>query len=903
MFKDGNGSCRFPASEIYRREMNKIWRDFWEKNKPLRGAGWFFRQGLILSYVLVFLVSFIGGRIIYRQLRESTSPNTVRSIRARENVVDVMKVFNTLYQNEAYARSYLQTFDKEYYDLYHAGVDSTFSYLKEMRQRQEGEGETLAEIDTINYLLRRKNENMERLFVAVKDMQRKSVMEVSRRIVDSVRIDVPEEPVKVRVGKVADTTVSVQTKTKPKLGFFKRLASAFKKETVDTVYYVHQQSHIVREDQFSQVKEYQDSLKKVIRQSPVVYEEVRQESSGRLNRQIEVMLRLDESLNRQMMGIFHDWQEAEMESSMEFLQNRTAEMRKLSKTMSWIGTISFLVIVFFLFILLREAFRSQNRSKALAESEAEKAQLLAKRDHLMKSIAHDIKSPLGTIIGSTDIMSRTDLPAESMKYLSYTKAASAYLLELVNNLLDYVKWQSGELKSENTLFCPLDLFNDTQFVYRLQAEGKGLSFKFLAQGLPIARQSMLPHEWFRGDALRIRQITGNLLSNAIKYTASGFVNLYAEWNDTVLKIRVQDSGNGISKEDQATIFSEFTRLGKDTSGVEGTGLGLSVTRKWVELLGGKLELESEEGKGSVFSVEIPLSKVDASEIEKVSTTNRTYQENLEKGRSLRHCRVAVIDDDIILQRVLCDYLNKMGMDVRTTTNPEELAAWVTEAWPHIVVTDLQMPHISGYEVLDRVKSIDPELPVILLTGKHFVELQEKDSIQLTHFSAFVRKPVEFSVLLQVIEQVLQPGEDKPATDEAEGGRFPDKGSNRENGTGSARNKDAAGGATMEEESFDLSDIRTFIGEDKEELKAFVQEFFDTVSEQVEDLKMFLEEGEKEHFRALAHKMASMFGQVKMQESYGILRAWERGSLPERAELEAFEKRMHSMREKILASLS
>lgn len=854
--------------------MKERWKRFWNDICNLKTSGWLFRQGLVLSFFIVFLISVIGGRIVYQQLRLNTTPDTSRIELARENVYDIFKILNTLYQTEAYARSYIQTFDESYHQGYHLGMDSVAAFLELLSQRQVGETGLKGEIDTITALMIRKNENMERLFDMARESRTHTVKEASRRMIDSLSRAVPQHLENVRVEATEDTSVYIHTRPSPKMGFFQRLAQAFKKDKVDTVYYVHQKKHILQENQISTVKDIQDSLKRVIIRSNAVYDEIHRVEVRKVSGQIKEMLQLDQELNRQMMGILRDWQEAEVESSIELLQNRSAELRRMSKTMSLIGAISFFFTVFFVFVFLRSAFRTQEKNKALEVSEAEKAELLAKRDHLMKSIAHDIKSPLSTIIGSTDVLSRVKMPGDSMKYVMYTKAASAYLLELVNNLLDYVRWQRGDMKSESTLFCPTVLFNDIQFVYRLQAEGKGLSFLYLAQGLPIARQSILPREWFKGDALRIRQITSNLLSNSIKYTSSGLVTLSVEWDDTHLTIKVNDTGKGISKDDIGLIFKEFVRIGKDSAGIEGAGLGLSVTKKWVDLLGGTLTVESEEGHGALFVAQLPLEKVDAAEVEKKSMTNRFQAARVKESSSLANYRVAVIDDDVLLNRVLGDYLRKMGMEVRSTTNPEELLSWVAESWPHMVITDLQMPDISGYQVLRRVKAVYPELPVILLTGKNFVSLDEKEEDDLQQFSAYVRKPVDFSVLMQVMEQVLHPSEPDTSVPLEEEDSY----EVRCTGT----------------EEFDLADIYAFIGENKDEIDRFMDDFFETAYDQLEDLKMYKEDSEMEKFRSLCHKMASMFGQLKIKHLYDLLRSWENGTVPDENDLDEFETRLHEI---------
>ena len=402
---------------------------------------------MVLSFILVFLISLSGGILIYRQLRASLAFQPLQVEMARENIYDVSQILNELYQSEAYARSYMQTFEADYYYGYHACLDSAVDRLRAMKARQIVEDPSLTEkVDTIGRILRKKTRNMERLFSYMNTLRQQSLEEASRKIIDSLQIETPWLPPRIEIGEYEDTVVKVERRTENTDGFFKRLSRAFKKEKIDTVYYVHQENRII-EETIQPLEGLHDSLRQAIARTVMEYEDMRRVADARLSRQVDNILKLDLALNEQIMEVLDSWQQTEVEASLQVLRQRADDLRRMSQTIAWIGVLSFLVSFLALFFLLRSALRSQKRERALAVSEAEKAVLLANREQLMKSIAHDIKSPLSTIIGSTDLLDRSGVPDESRHYLQCTKAASTYLLELVNNLLEYVKWQSGELKS------------------------------------------------------------------------------------------------------------------------------------------------------------------------------------------------------------------------------------------------------------------------------------------------------------------------------------------------------------------------------------------------------------------------------------------------------------------------
>lgn len=360
----------------------------------------------------------------------------------------------------------------------------------------------------------------------------------------------------------------------------------------------------------------------------------------------------------------------------------------------------------------------------------------------MLTITHDIKAPAGSIIGYIDLLIRLVNDRRQQFYLSNMKSSAQHLLALVTSLLDYHRLEAGKMDLHPVAFNPHELLTDIYNSFLPLAEKKQLQLDF---------KEKLPETLtLEGDPFRIRQIMENLLSNALKFTAAGGITLQAEYHGNQFVFSISDTGCGMTASEQERIFKEFTRL-SSAQGQEGFGLGLSITRKLVELLLGRIDIESAPGKGSTFKVSMPLPSISP----KPAPDTKEPAITLPKI----HLRIAIIDDDRIqmhLTEAMLHNAEEEVKDLKVETvcceQPEELIEQLKSRTFDLVFTDIQMPAMNGFELLHHLRSQDfaqaQSIPVIAITARG--DMNENDFLQ-KGFAGMLQKPFNQSELKKVVK--------------------------------------------------------------------------------------------------------------------------------------------------------
>lgn len=349
----------------------------------------------------------------------------------------------------------------------------------------------------------------------------------------------------------------------------------------------------------------------------------------------------------------------------------------------------------------------------------------------MLTITHDIKAPVGSIIGYTDLLERITTEERQRFYLNNMQSSAKHLLSLVNSLLDYHRLDAHKMDVNKVTFNPHQLFDTIYISFKPMANAKHLLLEYDC-GEPLNRL-------YIGDPFRTRQIVENLLSNALKFTQEGSITLRAALENGQLHFSISDTGCGISEEEQKRIFQEFTRL-RNAQGQEGFGLGLAITKKLILLLEGDIRIESETGKGSTFHVYLPLPQAP----------NTDKKNKREEGIK----NFILIDDDRIQLQLTAAMLKRPTIHVTCCEQPEELFRQLEENKFDALLTDIQMPAMNGFDLLDAIRALPavrakqfPLLPlphVATWTLNISVPrvLPDVSTNPLTHmkFSRFFRKP-------------------------------------------------------------------------------------------------------------------------------------------------------------------
>lgn len=450
-----------------------------------------------------------------------------------------------------------------------------------------------ARLDTLSSLLTGKQENMKRLVLTLENNSAPQIYQHQISLLVKSQDTVIQKPHITRQIIQKDKSYTVK---EPKKNFFQRLASAFHKPEADTTA-VKQTVQILETDTIHQEFNARDTLAHILDSIESSMKQYNSRRRQRINAQAERLWYTSLELNNRVTQLLESIEKEEQQRLEEESRKAYMVRKQAALTTGLIATAAILLAIVFFVIVWRDITKSNHYRHELEKSKKRAEDLLVSREKLMLTVTHDIKAPVGSIMGYTELLAPHVRENRPQNYLDNIRSSSEHLLNLVGSLLDYHKLEAHKMDLHPVSFSPDELLRTIAQSFLPMAEKKGLALQF--ETSPETRRT------YTGDAFRIRQITDNLLSNALKFTRQGHILLRAKMHGRLLCITVRDTGCGMTAEEQQIIFKEFTRL-SSAQGEEGVGLGLSITLKLVQLLQGEIHLESTPGKGSSFLITLPL---------------------------------------------------------------------------------------------------------------------------------------------------------------------------------------------------------------------------------------------------------------------------------------------------------
>jgi CheY-like chemotaxis protein len=361
-------------------------------------------------------------------------------------------------------------------------------------------------------------------------------------------------------------------------------------------------------------------------------------------------------------------------------------------------------------------------------------------------MSHEIRTPMNAIIGLSDLIRTDNLDERQKEFFADIKKMSKALLQIINDILDFSKIEAGKLDLLPVNFNLRELLNNIVSMYLFTAQSKGLNFEFdMDADVPAVAY---------GDDIRIRQIVTNLLSNAIKYTREGtvrfHVNRFLENGVNYIVFSIEDTGIGIRKEDITRIFDTFEQLyDRQNRGVTGTGLGLPITKKLLKMMNGRIDVKSEYGKGSVFTVLLPLPEGSIRPSEKPVAVARIKADDGTK--------VLIIDDNLINIKVAAAYLTIHNIKADIAMSGLEAIEKAKQTAYHLIFMDHMMPEMDGLETTRRIRSLGgwyKSSPIVALSAN--AVSGAKELFFENEMNDFLSKPIDANELNRVLAKWLPP---------------------------------------------------------------------------------------------------------------------------------------------------
>ncbi|MCK8520845.1 ATP-binding protein [Aquimarina sp. D1M17] len=762
---------------------------------------------IILGYLLAIVLAVISFWVIYRQFGNYSEITQIKNDN-NEKLVLVGEAITGLYEAESLTRNIIQTSDTEKFAAYKAKIDSIITTI-DLVGGMSVDGFQANKIDSIKVLIDSKNRNFEKLIAIYEQQKEKGLKE---NVIDQLKKSSKE------YGNYLDLDDRIKNQNPATKRLIKNLINWSKKDneeyltnqTLDSVSY-HFYKVLI------EVEERQRKYEKQIK--------------ARENK----LLKNDQIITKQLRDLMAAIEDSERKEYVAKLERSNHILDKTAKFIIIITAISLFIAILFLFLITKDVSQSQKYRNDLEHEKTYTESLLKTRESIINTVTHDLRSPLNTVIGYSDLLERTGLSNKQKHYLDHLKKSSDYILHLVNDLLDLSKLEAGKMIIEELPFSPKKLIENTISSVIPVNDKKNLDIQIITDD-QLKKQ-------YLSDPFRIKQVLINLVNNAYKFTDHGSITIESTivengLSQKQLKISVQDTGIGITKAQQQYIFEEFSQGDEDTEKkFGGFGLGLAITKRIIKLLNGKITLESEPDKGSNFTFYIPI---------KLSSPSTPEEESeVSEIQNFINKKVLIVDDDPSQLALTSEVAALAGLSYDVCENGTHAVSFLKKNTYDLVLTDIQMPKMDGFELLKTIKEelelID--LPVIALSGRTDTTIAEYED---AGFSGSLRKPYAPKELTDLIAEILSFDLDEPESSiNIEENEDPDK-------------------------EYSLNDLMLFAHGDSESLYAILDTFYESTIENIADLKNMVNEQDIEQIQKIAHKMLPMFKQIKAKEVVPLL---------------------------------
>ena len=726
---------------------------------------------------------------------------------------------------------------------------SLFFVHREMENLMSSDNSDILRTDSLIGLLREKDANTVRLLRTLSEANDSmiSAREVEQIIAEQDTI-ITQQRVQRRVTARRDTVVT-QPKKK---GFFRRLGEVFVPPRKDSAVQVQTTLEVATDtvlDAYNPVDSLHAKLRTVAQQ--------RKATNSVMQRRKRTLQRLDHVLSARIDSLLKGYEQETLLRAREEAEYQKAVRHRSATIISGIAAGAVALSVIFLVMIWRDVTRSNRYRRQLEEANRFAEELLASREKLMLAITHDFKAPLGSIMGYADLLSRLTVDGRQRFYLDNMKTSSEHLLKLVTDLLDFHRLDLHKAEINRVTFHPARLLEEIYVSFELLTSAKGLSLKCEID--PELKGT------FISDPLRLRQIVNNLLSNAVKFTSEGGITLTASFvpkgdpafSGNHLKLSVIDTGKGMEPGDRERIFQEFTRL-PGAQGEEGFGLGLSIVRMLVQLLEGRIEVDSVLGKGSTFTLRIPLYPVALNDTSEVNEQKNENSSSSPAQTPALH--ILLIDDDRIQLTLTSAMLAQSGITSVACLQLDELLEALRTDTFDVLLTDVQMPAMNGFDLLNLLRASNiPQaktIPVIAVTARSDMQREEF----LKHgFAGSLHKPFMVNELLAELD--IEKRETGLVTPQNHIGT-------------DAVQTDKVATEAVPASALNFSALTAFSGDDPDAAKSILESFVTETRLNADRLRQALDVEDTDGIAAMGHKMLPLFTLLGANELVALLKELE-----------------------------
>lgn len=693
---------------------------------------------IIIGYALLAIVLLSATLMAYDNTRSLSGINQAsEQLMARRDLVDslVASMFET-----ANAERSVLLGDVDEWRYFDEALNSSKDKLRRLRPFI-ADSLKRCRIDSLTLLLDAKRENTLLVLAEMGKDQRDIYYNNKVEALHSGRDSVVIHPKTSGRNEQHETVYEI---VKSRRGFFRRLGDAFRRQHSDTIG-VTQIARQQPTDTINHRLNIAGSVANALAQ-------IRNEEQRANNRQQIVIANRNERLQRvsillarRTSELLEDIQTDEHKAMRKAVDQTVNSHRLIIVKIFAFGLLAIILAAILVVNILRDIRRERRDRDRIVAAKAETERIMQQRERLLLTITHDIKAPAASIAGFISLLSDYVDRPKAVDYLHNIEHSAQHLLQLVTSLLDYHQLENGKAEAHLSSFEPASLVGGCVDELQPLAMAKHLN---LNGDIRISPKVMCC-----SDVSRLKQVVNNLVSNAIKYTDQGSITVTSVLDGNLLVISVADTGCGMTDDEQQRIFNAFTRL-PGAQGKEGVGLGLSITREIVQLLEGSIRVSSQKGRGTEFTVTIPVEMVKES-VENSCLPPTAPRSTLDNTPTAS-LAVLVIDDDQLQIQLLREMLSRIGglrIDVATTTHADEALLLAQKLKHQLVFTDIEMPEINGTEMMRRLRGIADNgnitMKIVAMTAHEPSILPQ---LRNEGFDACLFKPFSLQTLAATISQ-------------------------------------------------------------------------------------------------------------------------------------------------------
>lgn len=774
---------------------------------------------VLFSYVALLALVVTVGWFLYS---ENQVYNKLENKIAFEKtkILRVSKLFSNVYKTESLARKTIQNNSEVDFKNYLIETDSLKSRIDTLKQIVTTQYQKTL-LDSVTYLLSEKTKNIQQL----KTIKNKAEDEVS---VNTAIDEITKMEFKLRKLELQDFN-----KNPNQLGSYQR--------NVLQKYVDYLNQNIPDDSTNTLSKKASDSIlansKKLLSNVKLKAEKKKESLNFEENKLLKNEIAISDQLRKVLRII-------EREIIINSIKNNSLKEKSLKKV-NEIVTVSAIVglvlTLFFSILIVSDYSKSQVYKKQLEIANFKTKNLLKSREQLISTVSHDLKTPLSTIVGYSELLGNSDVNTKQSYFIKNIKNSSEYITQLVQDLLDFSKIEAGKITIEKVPFLLPEIIDEVAKSIQTVYKHKNIDL--------IINVDEKLNTRIVGDPFRLKQILSNIIGNAYKFTEEGFIKVsgYVTDNDKFFTIRIEDTGIGIEKGNQKLVFEEFAQANENIEKkYGGTGLGLSICQKIISILGGDLKLESTFGKGSIFEVELPL-QFD-------NSTNSVPEVKKPIVRNTKKQTFIVLDDDINLLNLTSGVLRQEQHQVLSFNSAIKALEAVQNTNFDFIITDIQMPEMDGFAFLKKLKnsgySTYKNQPVIALTGRTDLDATVYSE---AGFTTVIQKPYSPKILLETIHLIL------------ENDTLPSVAINENDEQTTSK-------------LYSVETLKEFLGNDTTALKEVLKSFIESSSENLNLLESAIIEKNTVEINSIAHRIAPMFKQIQAREIGEILKVLENKDL-------------------------